>query len=228
MPTFAEAGKAVEQNLRVLTRPGILAVRPGYHIEAGWPVGDPIIVALVASKKGEAASYGLPAQVDGIPVEVREATALERLRCTHPDTYAAVRDRTRVEWHPPEFPAEHIAGTPLAIAAAARGPAKQEIGYTPADRPLDPLTDTFTVICHASPDAGFPMLKEFLGRTQQKLSVGIYDFTSAHVLASVEAALTGAGGARALSLVLDHPTRNPTADQSDEETEQDLADKLGE
>ena len=105
----------------------------------------------------------------------------------HPDTYAAVRDRTRVEWHPPEFPAEHIAGTPLAVAAAARGPAKQEIDYAPADRPLDPLTDTFTVICHASPDAGFPVLQAFLGRTQQKLSVGIYDFTSAHVLASVEA-----------------------------------------
>jgi hypothetical protein len=227
MPNFADAAKAVEQNLRVLTRPGILAVRPGYHVEAGWPVGDPVIVALVASKKGEAASYGLPAQVDGIPVEVREATALERLRCTHPDTYAAVRDRSRVEWHPPEFPAEHIAGTPLSIATAARGPAKEPIQYTPADRPLDPLTDTFTVICHASPDAGFPMLKEFLGRTQQKLSVGIYDFTSAHVLASLEAALTTAGGPRALSLVLDHPTRNPTADQSDEETEQDLADKLG-
>jgi len=36
----------------------------------------------------------------------------------------------------------------------------------------------------------------------------------------------GGGSARNLSLVLDHPTRNPTADQSDEETEQDLSDKL--
>ena len=31
---------------------------------------------------------------------------------------------------------------------------------------------------------------------------------------------------RIFPLVLDHPTRNPTADQSDEQTEQDLKDKL--
>jgi hypothetical protein len=35
------------------------------------------------------------------------------------------------------------------------------------------------------------------------------------------------GAARDLSLVLDHPARNLTADQSDAETEQDLNGKLG-
>jgi hypothetical protein len=29
MPTFAEAGRAIEQNLEALRKPGILAVRPG-------------------------------------------------------------------------------------------------------------------------------------------------------------------------------------------------------
>ena len=57
MPTFADAGRAIEQNLEILRKPGILAVRPGYRIEGGWPIGDPIIVALVGAKKGEAASY---------------------------------------------------------------------------------------------------------------------------------------------------------------------------
>ena len=56
MPTFADAGRAIEQNLEILRKPGILAVRPGYRIEGGWPVGDPVVVALVGAKKGEAAA----------------------------------------------------------------------------------------------------------------------------------------------------------------------------
>ena len=74
---------------------------------------------------------------------------------------------------------------------------------------------------------GWPVLRDFFGRIQQKLVVGMIDSTSAHVLAGLDSALSGGAGARDLSLVLDHPTRNPTADQSDEETEQDLSGKLG-
>jgi hypothetical protein len=60
MATFADAGRAIEQNLEALKKAGILAVRPGYHLEAGWPVADPVVVALVGAKQGEAAAYGLP------------------------------------------------------------------------------------------------------------------------------------------------------------------------
>ena len=114
-----------------------------------------------------------------------------------------------------------------AEAAAARRPTKAQIPYRPVADPLDAVTDTMTVICHASPDAGWPTLSAFLGRIQQKLIVGIYDFTSAHILTALEGALAGQGQERDLSLVLDHPTRNPTADQTDEQTEQDLITKLG-
>jgi hypothetical protein len=55
----------------------------------------------------------------------------------------------------------------------------------------------------------------------------MYDFTSAHILSALEHALTGGGSARPLSLVLDHPARNPSADQSDDQTEQDLKSDLG-
>ena len=227
MPTFADAGSAIEQNLETLRKPGILAVRPGYRIEGGWPVGDPVVVALVGAKKGEAAAYGLPSQVGGVPVEVREASPLERLKATQPSVQAALKERTRVEQHTPDFPFEHLfAAPPGAVTAAPRPPAKPQIPYRPAAAALNPVTDTLTVICNASPDAGWPTLRDFFARTQQKLVVGMYDFTSAHVLAGLENALSGGGGARNLSLVLDHPTRNPTADQSDEETEQDLSGKL--
>ena len=75
-------------------------------------------------------------------------------------------------------------------------------------------------------DAGWPVLRDFLARTRQKLTVGMYDFTSAHILSALENALNG-GGAHPLSLVLDHPARNPSADQSDDQTEQDLKSSLG-
>ncbi len=231
MPTFAEVGRAIAQNLNALNKPGVLAVRPGYRIEGGWPVGDPIIVALVGAKKGETASYGLPSQIGGVPVEIRVASPLGRLKATRPQTYAALAERTRIEQRAPDFPFEHVFAAPAAAtaeaAAAARGPRKQQIPYEPAPPPLDPITDTLSVICHASPDAGWPTLKAFFERTQQKLTVGIYDFTSAHILSGLEGALTSGGNPRALSLVLDHPTRNPSADQSDEQTEQSLKGDLG-
>ena len=228
MPTFADAGRAIEQNLGALRKPGILAVRPGYRTAAGWPLGDPVVVALVGAKKGEAAAYGLPSQVGGVPVEVREATPLERLKATQPAIHAELKERARPEQHTPDFPFEHaFAAPPQAAAAPARGPAKPQLPYRPAARPLDPVTDTLTVICNASPDAGWPTLRDFFGRIQQKLVVGMYDFTSAHILSGLESALAGGAGARNLSLVLDHPTRNPSADQSDQETEADLNGKLG-
>jgi hypothetical protein len=227
MPTFADAGRAIEQNLEILRKPGILAVRPGYRIEGGWPVGDPVVVALVGAKKGEAAAYGLPSQIGGVPVEVREASPLERLKATQPGIHAALKERTRIEQHTPDFPFEHsFAAPPKAVTAAPHRPTKPQIPYRPAASPLNPVTDTLTVICNASPDAGWPTLRDFFARTRQKLVAGMYDFTSVHVLAGLENALSGGGGARNLSLVLDHPTRNPTADQSDEETAQDLNNKL--
>lgn len=224
MPKLADVGQVIQQNLEVLGKPGILAARPGYHLDEGWPIGDPLIVALVGAKKGEAGAYGLPSQIGGVPIEVREAAPLDRLKATQPAVHAALSERTRTEQHDPDFPFEHVFGAAPALAlAAARQPPKPEIPYRPAPPPLDPVTDTVTVICHCSPDAGWPTLSAFLGRVEQTLSVGMYDFTSAHVLAAVDNALAG----RRMSLVLDHPTRNPTADQSDEETEQDLRGKLG-
>ena len=52
----------------------------------------------------------------------------------------------------------------------------------PPQQPLDPVSGTLSVICCASPDAGWPVLRDFLGRMQQKLTVGMYDCTSAHIL----------------------------------------------
>ncbi|MBV8119405.1 MAG: hypothetical protein JO081_05635 [Alphaproteobacteria bacterium] len=231
MPTLSEVGRTIEQNLDAFKKPGVLAVRPGYHIDRGWPVGDPIIVALVGAKKGETASYGLPSAIGGVPIEVRTASPLGRMKATRPADYLALADRIRAEQRAPDFPFEHAFNEPTAATAVAeveaRRPRKQEIPYQPAPLPLDPVSGTWSVICSASPDAGWPVLREFFGRVQQQLTVGMYDFTSAHILSGLEHALTAGGARRALSLVLDHPARNPSADQSDDQTEQDLHGDLG-
>src|SRR5262249_30210215 len=117
MTKFSDVGTLIQQNLDAFRKPGILAVRPGYRTKAGWPVGDPHIVVLVSAKKGEAPAYGLPSQIAGVPVELREATSLERLTATHPDTYAALKERARPEQRTPDFPFEHlIAASPQAVA----------------------------------------------------------------------------------------------------------------
>jgi hypothetical protein len=186
MPTFAEVGRTIEQNLDTFKKPGSLAVRPGYRIEAGWPVGDPIIVALVGAKKGEAASYGVPSAIGGVPIVVREASPLGRMKATRPAAYLALADRIRSEQRAPDFPFEHAFAEPAAAEAvdetAARRPGKEEIPYQPAPRPLDPISGTLSMICSASPDAGWPVLRDFFARIEQKLTVGMYDFTSAHIL----------------------------------------------
>jgi serine protease AprX len=80
-----------------------------------------------------------------------------------------------------------------------------------------------SIICHASSDAGWPTLEAFLQGTQKALVVGLYDFTSGHVLETVKSAF--AQGQK-LTLVLDHPAPNPSRDQTDDETHDRLEASL--
>jgi len=104
---------------------------------------------------------------------------------------------------------------------------KPEIPYTtPQGFNLNPVEDRFSLICHASPDAGWPTLSEFLKTVKNKLTIGMYDFTSDHILKAFLSDL-GEPKTSSLSLVLDHPALNHAADQSDEQTQQKLKANLG-
>ena len=118
-----------------------------------------------------------------------------------------------------------ISGNLLASATAAvRKPSKPFVPYQPPDGfALDPVEDDFTITCHTSPDAGLMTLKPFLEGVRIRLTVGMYDFTSAAVLDAVATALAG----KTLNLVLDHPPKNKTADQTDEETRDRLEQMVG-
>ena len=52
---------------------------------------------------------------------------------------------------------------------------------------LSPVTDDMTVLLHASPEAGWPVLKQFLGNTGHKrLTIGMYNMTAPHVVDAID------------------------------------------
>lgn len=227
---FETIAAVIKRHLTELQKPGALSVRPGFEFANGWITGKPAIVVTVAKKKAPTAMAAgdlLPSELEGFPVDVHEATALQATRLTNPKQFLKDAAKLVPEQRPDAPPAElAMDGTPINVPVHGLLPhtAQPHIDYTPAPHvPLVPITDTFTVECLASPDQGWPRLKSFLEATKRSLTVGLYDFTSAHVAATVETALAG----KKLGLVLGHPPANPTADQSDEQTAHDLAARVG-
>jgi phosphatidylserine/phosphatidylglycerophosphate/cardiolipin synthase-like enzyme len=210
-----------------LKKPGVISVRPGYVFEHGWITDRRAIVVTTDPKKYESLLQTLPKELDGLPVEIRPATPAQQLRIANPTLFASLAE-TRHELRLPQFDDEVFVSRsnfPRTLAAAleAARPRKPQIKYTPAPGvTLDPVQEQMTLTLHVSPDEGWAKLSEFLGAIEQDLVVGMYDFTSAHILDYLETAMAG----KKLTLTLDHPPRNPTADETDEETVQDLKSKL--
>jgi hypothetical protein len=225
----SEIAAVIAEHLGELRKRGVLSARPGYQAVGGWPTRKPAIVVTVEHKSDQIPpGERLPETLGGFAVDVREASPLKLLEVTDPARYEAVAGlippELRVARFPDELPVEPVEPAPAVLPAAAARRPKPKLPYAPpAGVDLTPVEDDFTITCHASPDAGWPTLSAFLAGTEQRLTVGLYDFTSEHVLTAVESALDG----KRLDLVLDHPAPNPTADQTDEDTKTALAHQLG-
>jgi PLD-like domain len=232
MPFASTIDQVITQNLDKLKKPCGLSVRPGFQVADGWPTKKPAIVVTVDRKHDDLLPQDrLPETIDGFPVDVREASPLQRLRATNPTLYVSVAAAAPPELDRPTFPYERdLSGQSLApltdAVEAMRKPAKQQLRYVaPADAPLRAVTDEMTITCHASPDAGWPTLKSFLEATTNSLTVGMYDFTSTHIAQTVQSVM--AKRRRKLSLVLDDPPTKKTREQTDDETVDDLTSALG-
>jgi subtilisin family serine protease len=228
---FAQIAQVISQNLYLLQKPGVLFARPGYEEKDGYVNLTPAIVVTVANKRDVPANSELPVEIGGFPVDVRQATVLERIQAEDPGRYAQLVATGRPEYPPPAFADEYIVNSGALSATifedvlAARS-AKPEEPYTPPENaPLDAVTAPMAILCHVSPDAGWQQLKRFFEQISSKLTVGMYDFTSEHILDELTARLKAT--AAELELILDDPAKNPTADQTDPETVSDLLTALG-
>jgi hypothetical protein len=221
-PATSDPAAALRAHLAEFARPGVLSVRTGRMVEGHKLTDKRGIVVTVNSDLNKDVAKKLPKDLDGVPVRVREGSALQVMRQEDPTRFHLLGS-ARHELRLPSFDTERFfdekgnnvpAPAPEAFTAA-RGPAKAKIAYTAPDGvKLDEVTEEMTVTLHASPDAGWPQLKAFLGTVKRELVVGMYDFTSAHVLTAVEQSLVD----KKLTLTLDHPAPNPSRDQTDEQT----------
>ena len=169
-----------------------------------------IVVTVTDKRRNIAARDRVPKKVGPFPTDVRQASPMHMLRASNPDLWAEVADAVPPELQRPIFPFERDASGKLvepvlaaaAAKAAAKKPPKKSVPYTPAATPpLAPITDTFTILCHASPDAGWPTLGPFLKATKDQLTVAMYEFTAPHI---VQSFLNNLAATR-LELVLDDP-----------------------
>lgn len=228
--TFRRIDVTIRANLAAFRKPGVISVRPGYKSVGGYLTRKPAIVVTVSNKQDVAPQDALPAKVGDFAVDVRQATPLEALRTQDPKKYSRVLAGGRGEFVLPDptYERDPKTGEPLADTLGAvglAGPPKNKIPYTPAAHvTLDAVEAPMAITCHASPDAGWPQLKTFFQGIESSLTVGLYDFTSQHVLEGLTNVI-GNGDVQ-LTLTLDHPPKNPTADQTDEETVKDLHDAL--
>jgi phosphatidylserine/phosphatidylglycerophosphate/cardiolipin synthase-like enzyme len=220
----------LDAHLEDLRRPGVLSVRPGYELTNGWLTGRRAVVVTVAKKlQSPPPGQTLPDALGAIPVDVREASPRKRQSLQDPEAYAQERRLAPNHGAVPQFADEQIfvdgAVAPVAVVHPALTlPPKPQLAYTAApDMPLVAVHAGMTIHLSASPDSGWPTLRAFLGDVSSELTVGIYDFTSRHVLETVRAAVAG----KTLQLVIDHPAKNPTADQTDEATVAALRQDLG-
>src|ERR1700753_2093310 len=79
----------INQHLAELSKPGVLSVRPGYKVSGDWLTSTPVIVVTVAEKKSQVAPADLvPAEVGGVPTDVRQASARKRKELEDPRGYA--------------------------------------------------------------------------------------------------------------------------------------------
>jgi hypothetical protein len=148
---------------------GFLAAKPGFAISGGKLVREPSIVVYVRQKRTPhtlAAREMLPREIEGIRVDVATAgprTELDLLEDTSGDGVGTIERTTEA--------AE-------AGSAAPAGPRYEGI-------PGNPIDESFIIdkplLCHAGPDTGWIVLRDFIATSRRSLSAAMYDFNADYI-----------------------------------------------
>jgi hypothetical protein len=222
-----------EHGQELLGFPGVVSIRPGYRFQGARITPEPVITVSVLRKQDIAdlpAHSVLPRQIDGVTVDVVPATPMEQIRFLEQQDSAATDlvtagvaagsgfiDLTLPGERSLEAESPGVGGEGLAAFAPPRS-------YQPPDEPLNPVKEEMTVVCHASPDAGWRNLGQFLEGTQQRLTATMYEFTARHILDTLLGTLQAP---RHMRFILDAgPQTQRQHEVSKEEARQALADAL--
>jgi hypothetical protein len=141
---------------QLLGQPGILDVRLGYRFRRGWITDERVIAVTVREKQSfpELRASGkqlVPPQFLGVGVDVRTAGLTEQLASL---------------------------GVSLARLEA---PTRPGVYREPPDLRLERVKERMQAIFHASPDSGFPNLRDFIRRIDKRLTATMYEWEPNHI-----------------------------------------------
>lgn len=149
----------------VATTADLVAIRPGYRNND--PARPAIVLAFRPPQPAHAAGVARAlAARTGVEVWATEASPEEQSRWIAA-AQRPQRDRELERYLRAEAPAERPAWSSYAPPAGAP--------------PLVPVRGTMRATLCASPDAGWPVLSEFLARGAERLVIAMYYFTAPHV-----------------------------------------------
>ncbi len=157
----ASAEAAAEKvRLHLIGDKSVLSVKADYLFRAGAITDDfGVVVGLAPGTGTEAASHGLDDTLDGVAISVETADPVT------------------------------IAEQQLAFFTEAFGGRSANYERDLSDKRFDlsPVTDEMTITLHVSPEAGWPVLKQFLDQPDcDRLTIGMYHMTAPHVVKEIE------------------------------------------
>jgi V8-like Glu-specific endopeptidase len=160
-PAVARARELLED------RADILEVRSGYLWQDGRMTDRPAVVVVVdpnvsLESDDPYEELNIPRAIEGTPVDVTVGGPSALLR-------AAERRG--------QLAAEALS---LADLFQERVP---DITYEePEGLTLEEVVEPMEVTCHVSPDDGWPVLRDFLGRAEKSLTLGMFDLSAPHIV----------------------------------------------
>jgi hypothetical protein len=196
---------------------GFLAAQPGFAIAGGKLVREPSIVVYVRQKRTPhtlAAREMVPREIEGIRVDVATAgprTEIELLEVTSGDGLGPASEAREEREAGNAGVASHAGEADrLGEAGEADGRGRSTDAALAGVRyegiPGDPIDKSFTIekpmLCHAGPDAGWIVLRDFIATSRRGLTAAMYDFNADYIeRALVEVAETHGFG---ITLTLDN------------------------
>jgi len=164
----ASVDGAVERAARELSGVReVLEVRPGFVWRDGTMTDTEAVVVVldpnaVLPNGDPFEALKIPQAVSGVPVDITVGGATAVFRAMEGRGDVAAESLTVADLLQEKVP---------------------EIGYEPPTGvSLDEISESMTITCHASPDDGWPVLREFLDGTSKVITLGMFDLTAPRIV----------------------------------------------